>query len=76
MNIEIHYCQVWNYLPKASRLEDELKGGFPKADITLVASSGGDFRVVLDGNTIYDKLADTQTFPDYGEITNKINSLL
>lgn len=75
MNIEIYYCTMWNYLSKASRLEDELKNNFPQANITLVKSSGGDFRVVVDDKLVFDKLAISKIdgiFPLDGEITKII----
>jgi len=74
MKVEIFYCTAWNYLPRASRVEEEIRENFPAADIKLVESSGGDFRVLIDENTIYDK-SETQSFPKIFEITNIIKSL-
>ena len=74
MNIEIFYCTAWNYLPRASRVEDEMRESFPAANIKLTPSSGGDFRVLVDEKTIYDK-SETQTFPKIFEVTNIIKSL-
>lgn len=75
MKVEIIYCGMWNYLPKASRLEEELKNSFEDIVVTLTQSSGGTFIVIVDGKTIFDKLAISKTeqiFPIDGEITQKI----
>ena len=46
MNVEIFYCGVWNYLPEASRLEEELKGNLENVEIKLNEGSGGIFKVI------------------------------
>ncbi len=56
MFVEIYYCTEWNYLPEASRLEEELKGNFPNIRIELIESNGGTFKVVANKEVIYDKL--------------------
>lgn len=55
-------------------MEEEIRESFPKADIKLVESSGGDFRVIVDEVTIYDK-KDTETFPKIFEVTNLIKNM-
>ncbi len=67
MNISIEYCAMWNYLPKASSLEVELKNNFPQADISLISSGGGVFEISLNGNLIFSKKA-LNRFPEDGEI--------
>ena len=67
MKISIEYCAMWNYLPKASSLEVELKNNFPQADIALISSGGGVFEISLNGNLIFSKKA-LNRFPDDGEI--------
>lgn len=65
-------------MPQASRLEEEIKANFTKASTTLVASSGGNFKVFVDEKLIFDKLAISKTeaiFPKEGEITAKIKKL-
>lgn len=74
MNIEIFYCQMWNYLPKASRVEEEIKVEFTNANIKLTPSFSGDFRVIVDEKTIFDK-NNLSRFPDDGEILEKIKEL-
>lgn len=75
MNIEIHYCGEWNYLPEASRLEDELTGNFSNVKIKLNKGSGGIFKVNVDGFIIFDKLEIHKRFPKENEITTRIKSL-
>ena len=67
MNISIEYCAMWNYLPKASSLEVELKNNFPQADISLISGGGGVFEISLNGNLIFSKKA-LNRFPEDGEI--------
>jgi len=79
MFIKIFYCGEWNYLPEASRLEDELKISFNDIEIELNKSSGGDFRVIVDEKTIFDKRAmsgDEARFPNDGEISSLISKNL
>ena len=58
---------MWNYLPKASSLEVELKNNFPQANISLISSGGGVFEISLNGNLIFSKKA-LNRFPEDGEI--------
>ena len=67
MKISIEYCTMWNYLPKASSLEVELKNNFPQANISLISSGGGVFEISLNGNLIFSKKA-LNRFPEDGEI--------
>jgi len=65
-------------LPQASRLEEELKGNFPTANIRLIKDSGGTFIVKVDEVKIFDKLAISKTkaiFPKDDEISKKIKDL-
>ena len=67
MKISIEYCAMWNYLPKASSLEVDLKSNFPQANISLISSGGGVFEISLNGNLIFSKKA-LNRFPEDGEI--------
>ncbi len=71
MTISIEYCTVWNYLPRASSLEADLKKQFPDSDITLISSGGGVFEVTLDGELIFSKKA-LERFPNPGEVEGLI----
>lgn len=72
MKLSIEYCSVWNYLPKATSLEAELKQSFADMDIILISSGGGVFEVKIDGNLIFSKKA-LDRFPEKGEIVRIIN---
>ena len=71
MKISIEYCSVWNYLPKASSLESELKQTYPSAEVTLVSSGGGVFEIMLGGQLIFSKKS-LGRFPEEGEIVGLI----
>ena len=71
MKISIEYCAMWNYLPKASSLEVELKNNFPQAGISLISSGGGVFEISLNGDLIFSKKA-LNRFPESGEIKKLI----
>ena len=75
MNIEIYYCGEWNYLPEASRLEEELNGNLENVKIKLNKGSGGIFKVLVDDSIIFDKLEIEHRFPKENEITTRIKSL-
>ena len=71
MKVEITYCGVWDYLPQASRLEEELKDRFLDITVELIEGSDGVFRVKLDDKVIFDK-AYKLRFPDEGELSKLI----
>ena len=72
MKLSIEYCSVWNYLPKATSLEAELKQNFHSMDISLISSGGGVFEITLNGDLIFSKKA-LDRFPEKGEIVNILN---
>jgi len=72
LKLSIEYCSVWNYLPKASSLEVELKQSFSDMDISLISSGGGVFEIVLDKKLIFSKKT-LGRFPEEGEIVKMIN---
>jgi len=67
MNISIEYCVQWNYLPRASSLEAELKSKFPGVETKLILSGGGVYEIILDGELIFSKKT-LGRFPDDGEV--------
>ncbi len=71
MKISIEYCSMWNYLPKASSLEAELKDFFPEANISLISSGGGVFEICLNKDLIFSKKS-LNRFPENGEIKKLI----
>ena len=70
MEVKIHYCNVWNYKPKAASLAEELQREF-NVNAELVPGSNGIFDVVIDGNLIFSRASESR-FPEQGEITGKI----
>ena len=73
MNISIEYCAVWNYLPKASSLEAELKEKFSDSTVTLIPSGGGVFEISVDGEFIFSKKS-LNRFPEKSEISGILKS--
>ena len=71
MKVTIEYCAVWNYLPRASSLEAELKQTFQGIDVQLISSGGGVFEVTLNDRLIFSKRS-LNRFPDDGEIEKLI----
>ena len=63
---------MWNYLPNASSLEDELRSKYDNIDVTLIEGSGGIFDVYFNGKLIFSKKL-SKRFPSKGEIIDLIN---
>ena len=71
MKISIEYCSMWNYLPRASSLEAEIKNDFDQAEVSLISSGGGVFEIRLDDDLIFSKKS-LNRFPDDDEIRQLI----
>ena len=70
MKIDIHYCQEWNYKPKAAGLAEELyKAVGVEAD--LFPGSNGIFDVIVDGDQVFSKYK-AGRFPEPGEVAGII----
>ena len=69
MNATITYFVIWNYLPDAERVSDELKSKGIKVD--LIKGSNGVFDVEIDGKLGYSK-RNTGRFPNHGELLTLI----
>ena len=72
MQIEIEYCQVWNYLPTAASLAAELKEKYG-VESKLVPSEGGVFEVQVDEKLIFSK-KQLGRFPEPNEVQSKIDT--
>lgn len=72
MKVSIEYCGMWNYLPNASSLEDELKFKYDDIDVNLIEGSGGIFDVYFNDDLIFSKKL-LNRFPNKGEIIDIIN---
>ena len=75
MNISIEYCAQWNYLPRASSLEAELKSRFPGVETKLISSGGGVYEIILEGKLIFSKKT-LGRFPDDGEVAALIKQAM
>ena len=75
MNISIEYCAQWNYLPRASSLEAELKSRFPGVETKLISSGGGVYEIILEGELIFSKKT-LGRFPDDGEVATLIKQAM
>ena len=70
MKIDIHYCQPWNYEPRAASVADELQKAFD-VKATLIPGKGGIFDVIVDGVKVFSK-HDLGRFPEPGEVVGEI----
>lgn len=72
MEVKIYYCTMWNYMPHAARVAEEIKHAYNNANITLVPASGGHFVVEANGKIIFSKRdligCESERFPKEGEI--------
>ena len=75
MNLSIEYCTQWNYLPRASSLEAELKSKFPGIETKLISSGGGVFEIMLNGDLIFSKKAKGR-FPEDCEVASLIKQAM
>ena len=69
MKAKITYWVMWNYLPDAERVSDELISKGIKVD--LIKGSNGIFDVEIDGKLVYSK-RNTGRFPNLGELLTLI----
>jgi len=69
-NMEIQYCVVWNYKPRAAGLAETIEKRFSIRP-TLVKGRDGVFEVTFDGELIYSKKS-TGRFPDPGEVEGEV----
>lgn len=78
MNIEINYCAIWNYEPKAARVAEEIKNDFKTANIILNKSYKGDFTIKLNDKIIFSRKdligCDEKRFPFENEIVSIIKN--
>ena len=75
MKVFIEYCSMWNYLPRASSLEAELKSKFEDIEIKLISSGGGVFEVSLNSDLIFSKKG-LKRFPEDGEVEKLVRENL
>ena len=74
MKIQIKYCVVWNYLPRATSLAAALKKRYVIEPI-LIPGDRGAFDILINERLIFSK-KNVGRFPDSDEeIFSKIDSL-
>ena len=75
MKLSIEYCNVWNYLPRASRMAADLleKYGNNVTELSLIPSGGGVYEVNKNGKSIFSK-KELGRFPELDEIIAIIES--
>jgi len=71
MEIEIIYCAMWSYEPKAVSLAESLMHKYKRniSKLILIPSDGGRFEVSINGKLIFSKLKEGR-FPENQEIFN------
>ncbi len=75
MKISIEYCSVWNYLPRAASLANEILEKYGKniSELTIIPSGGGVFEIIKNNQLIFSK-KELDRFPNDGEIIDLIES--
>ena len=75
MTLSIEYCNVWNYLPRASRMAADLleKYGNNVKELLLIPSDDGVYEGKKNGKLIFSK-KDLGRFPELDEIIDIIES--
>ena len=66
MQIQIQYCQRWNYEPRALRARDRLRDKGIE-DVELLAGGTGAFEIIVEGRVGFSKIASGR-FPTDDEI--------
>jgi selT/selW/selH-like putative selenoprotein len=76
LTIEIEYCAVWNYLPRAVGTAAEILQQMSDRveSLRLIPSGGGRFEVTANGEVAHSKAA-TGRFPEPAEIQEKLRQL-
>jgi len=67
MKVEIEYCGMWGYEPRARAARDLILRKLPSAEVSLRRSKGGVFEIRTDGRLAFSKKA-TGRFPTDTEI--------
>lgn len=78
LSVQIEYCNMWNFLPKAISLVDELMDDtnfrYDIDEIKLLPKGGGIFEVTVNDKLIYSK-KETGRFPEKNEVVALIKEL-
>jgi len=74
MKIQIQYCGVWNYGPRAAGLAAKIEKRLG-VRAKLERRSGGVYEIIADGQTVYSK-ARTGVFPDESSLLRELQELV
>ncbi|MBP0602549.1 MULTISPECIES: SelT/SelW/SelH family protein [Aeromonas] len=75
--IEIRYCTLCRWMLRAAWLAQELLSTFDGelGEVALVPASKGEFRILVDGVQVWDRVAD-EGFPEAKEIKQRVRDLI
>jgi len=71
MQVEIEYCGMWGYEPRARAARDAILKTQPAAQVDLRRSGGGVFEITVDGRLAFSKKA-TGRFPTDEEVLGSL----
>ncbi len=67
--VEIRYCMGCGYFPQAAWIATEFYSEFSgTVALTLTPVEGGRLEVLLDGQTLFDRLAQNGSFPNWNDL--------
>lgn len=75
--IEIRYCTLCCWMLRAAWLAQELLSTFDSdlGEVALVPASKGEFRILVDGVLVWDRVAD-DGFPEAKEIKQRVRDVI
>jgi len=75
--IEIRYCTLCRWMLRAAWLAQELLSTFDGelGEVALVPASKGEFRILVDGVLVWDRVAD-EGFPEAKEIKQRVRDVI
>ena len=75
--IEIRYCTLCRWMLRAAWLAQELLSTFDGelGEVALVPASKGEFRILVDGVQVWDRVAD-EGFPEAKEIKQRVRDVI
>ena len=75
--IEIRYCTLCRWMLRAAWLAQELLSTFDSdlGEVALVPASKGEFRILVDGVLVWDRVAD-EGFPEAKEIKQRVRDVI
>ncbi|ASX12548.1 selenoprotein W-like protein [Aeromonas dhakensis] len=75
--IEIRYCTLCRWMLRAAWLAQELLSTFDSelGEVALVPASKGEFRILVDGVQVWDRVAD-EGFPEAKEIKQRVRDVI